>query len=218
MEWEESGVLGDHNPLFNLRRHSASQLARLRADLFERYSGLREAWLAELEGAEATQAFLNATQNYPLLKGVQTNLYKCFLPQAWRIGSARGVAGFLHPEGVYDDPKGGRFRAALYRRLRAHFQFENELQLFPIGGTRRYSINIYGAARRKSAFLNLSNLYVPSAVDFSFAHDGQGPVPGIKDDKNKWNTTGHAHRLIEVDHEALGTFASLYDEEGTPPL
>ena len=49
------------------------------------------------------QNFLNAQQNYPVLRGVQTNLYKCFLPQAWRLGAQKGVAGFLHPEGIYDD-------------------------------------------------------------------------------------------------------------------
>ena len=61
---------------------------------------------------------MNAIGNYPLLKGSQTNLFKCFLPQAWRLASAQGVQGFLHPEGVYDDPKGGALREMLYGRLR----------------------------------------------------------------------------------------------------
>ena len=128
--WEEGGVLGDYNPSFVLRRHSATEITTLRGDAFDRRSGLRDDWFAELEQAEATQAFLNARQNYPLLAGQQTNLYKCFLPQAWMIGSEDGAAGFLHPEGVYDDPKGGAFREALYPRLRAHFQFQNEKRLF----------------------------------------------------------------------------------------
>ena len=113
VRWEESGVLGDYNPLFILRGYSASDLAKLRDVAIDRYDGLRESWFDELEQAEATQAFLSAEQNYPLLAGQQTNLYKCFLPQAWRIGNERGVAGFLHPEGVYDAPTGGAFRAAL---------------------------------------------------------------------------------------------------------
>ena len=53
-----------------------------------------------------------------MLRGIQTNLYKCFLPQAWYIGSPEGVSGFLHPEGVYDDPKGGMFREAMYTQAR----------------------------------------------------------------------------------------------------
>ena len=44
--------------------------------------------------------------------------------------SSKGVAGFLHPEGIYEDPNGGLLRAAIYPRLRAHFQFQNEINLF----------------------------------------------------------------------------------------
>ena len=73
VEWEEAGVLGDHNPRFALRRFSAKDLTDLRADAFDRSPILRSAWLDELEEAEATQAFLNARQNYPLLTGQQTN-------------------------------------------------------------------------------------------------------------------------------------------------
>ena len=105
VEWEEGGVLGDYNPLFVLRGHSAPEISALRDDAFARHAGMRTAWLTELEEAEATQTYLNSQQNYPLLAGQQTNLYKCFVPQAWMIGSEVGVAGFLHPEGVYDDPK-----------------------------------------------------------------------------------------------------------------
>ena len=36
------------------------------------YPGLQDAWTAELEQADATQNFLNGTQNYPLLKGMQS--------------------------------------------------------------------------------------------------------------------------------------------------
>ena len=79
VEWEEGGVLGDRNPLFVLRKHSATEITALRGEMFERYEGLREAWLAELEEAEATQGFLNAGQNYPLLAGQKANLYKCSL-------------------------------------------------------------------------------------------------------------------------------------------
>ena len=43
-------------------------------------------------------------------------------------------------------------------------------------------------------------------------------VPGIKDDANDWNTAGHAHRVVEVDADALASFATLYDVSGTPPV
>ena len=216
VRWEEGGVLGDANPLFVLRNYSATELTALRGEMFEHYDGLWEAWLRELEEAEATQAFLNAPQNYPLLAG-QTNLYKCFLPQAWMIGRDGGVAGFLHPEGVYDDPKGGVFREALYSRLRAHFQFENKLGLFSeIHSNIRYSVNVYSNARRNIAFKHIANLFAPQTVDACLDHDGAGDVPAIKDSRGP-NTVGHADRVLRVDSAALANFAELYDPTGTLP-
>ena len=219
VEWEERGVLGDRNPLFVLRSYPAATLTDMRGDAFERHNGLRQSWLTELEEAEATQSFLNATQNYPALTGQQTNLYKCFLPQAWMIAHRCGAAAFLHPEGVYDDPKGGEFRAALYPRLRAHFRFENEKSLFSeVGHQASFSINVYGTPLPTSAFVNIANLYSPATVDACFEHDGRGLVLGIKDNDNNWNVIGHSHRVIHVDEKILALFASLYDKPGTPPL
>lgn len=214
--WNEAGVLGEANPLFAIRKFSASELTRLRAEAFETFPGLQGDWTAELEEAEGTQAVLNAVQNYPLLKGVQTNLYKCFLPVAWRLASGQGVAGLLHPEGPYDDPKGGDLREGAYVRLRNHFQFQNQLMLFPVAHRMKYSINIYGAPGAV-AFDNISNLFVPGTVDACYLHDGQDLPGGIKTDDNAWNTAGHRDRIVRVDEDALAVFARLYDEPGTPP-
>ena len=217
VEWKEAGVLGDFDPSLALRRHSAVELTRGRDEAFERHGGLREAWMADVEDSEATQAFLNATQNYPALAKQQTNLFKCFLPQAWMIGSEYGVAGFLHPEGLYDDPKGGALRREVHTRLRAHFQFQNSLMLFPIAHRAQFSINVYGRMLPSPSFTHIANLFAPATVDAAFAHDGGGPVPGIKDDKGQWNTNGHRSRVLQVDETALVTFASLYDSNETPP-
>ena len=177
---------------------------------------LPDIWLAELEQAEATQSFLRARQNYPLLVG-HPNLYKCFLPQSWMIGNGRGVAGFLHPEGVYDDPQGGTFRAALYARLRAHFQFQNEKRLFAeIHHETLFSINVHGRPRSTPKFAHIANLFASATVDACFDHDGRGAVPGIKNNDNDWNTAGHADRIVVVDPTALDSFTKLYDEPGTP--
>jgi hypothetical protein len=215
VEWEEKGVIGDTDPMVLLRKVSASELAKRRGEAFSVNPELRAAYLEEFEVQNGNQAFLNALANYPLLKGSQTNLFKCFLPQAWRVASGQGCQGFLHPEGVYDDPKGGALREVLYQRLRNHFQFENELILFPIGGTRRFGINVYGTSRQPS-FIHLANVFAPKAIDSCFAHDGAGMVPGIKTEDGKWNTSGHRQRLIPVGEQSLALFAQLYDEPGTP--
>ena len=179
---------------------------------------LPDVWLAELQRAEATQSFLSARQNYPLLVE-HPNLYKCFLPQAWMIGTGDGVAGFLHPEGVYDAPKGGAFRAALYARLRAHFQFHNEKKLFAeVDHHTLFSINVHGRPRSEPQFTHIANLFAPATVDACLDHDGRGALPGIKDDDNEWNTAGHADRVVAVDPAALDSFAKLYEEPGTPQV
>lgn len=220
VEWNEAGILGEKNPVFAIRKVSASELAKLRAEAFAQFSGLQDAWTDELQEAEGTQNFLNAVQNYPLLKGVQTNLYKCFMPLAWGLSGQAGVTGLVHPEGPYDDPKGGSLREVVYARLRKHFQFQNEFQLF-VGtndhGRLRFGLHIYGPFQEPVGFEHISNLYAPQTVDNCYLHDGGGPVGGIKTELGQWNTTGHADRIVRVDAAMLGTFAQLYDEPGTPP-
>lgn len=226
VEWQEAGVLGDYEPEFVLRKLSASKLVTLRDQIFNHIPALEDAWRSEYEGCEGMQNFLNAQQNYPVLRGVQTNLYKCFLPQAWRLGAKSGVAGFLHPEGIYDDPKGGQLRAAVYPRLRAHFQFINETKLFSeVHNQTLFSINVYGPFCFSPEFSHVSNLFIPQTIDASFEHKGEGIVPGIKEEsemdgkvKVKWNFQGHKERILNIDQKQLNLFSRLYDSAGTPAL
>jgi hypothetical protein len=214
--WEESGVIGDADPLFVLRKLSASKTAELReATLAAR--GLRGEYLAAYETAAGMQGFLNGGQNYGLLKRMQTNLYKCFLPVAWRVGAEGGVSGFLHPEGVYDDPKGGALRREVYGRLRWHFQFQNSLILFPIADRAKFSVNIY-KTEIATSFLSISNLLSVTTVDACVGGSESGPVPGIKGNDNRWDFAGHRDRVIQVGKKEMALFAKLYDAEGTPPL
>lgn len=219
VEWSSGDVLGDADPQFIIRKLSAPQLTKLREATFERIPALKTAWTDEYQEAEGTQNFLNAHQNYPLLAGQKANLYKCFLPRAWANGSAKGVSGFLHPEGIYDDPSGGVFRRALYPRLRAHFQFQNQHMLFPIADRSKYSINVYGPTIDGVAFISMANLFMPRTIDASLAHNGEGQVGGIKDEvTGRWDESGHRDRVLSIGEPELALFAKLYDAEGTAPL
>lgn len=216
--WNEGGLLSDYDPLLALRKMSASDIAAQRQEQLTGPDRVRE-YLDEFAEMIGGMSYLNAMQNYPLLKGMQTNLYKCFITRAWEIGSRGGIAGFLHPEGTYDDPKGGEFRRHAYLRLRVHFQFHNELQLFAeVDHHTKYSVNVYATSPRAAiAFDHIVNLFHPSTVDRCYAHDGAGVVPGIRDDDDCWEVRGHRNRVIKVETETLQLFASLYDEPGTPP-
>jgi hypothetical protein len=215
VEWNESGVLGERNPKFAIRSISANELANSRDEAFAMFAGLQATWTDELQEAEGTQNFLNAVQNYPLLKGIQTNLYKCFLPLSWSLNGPLGVTGLLHPEGPYDDPKGGSLRKVIYQRLRAVFSFQNEFKLFPIAHRETFGINIYGPSQSNPTFDLLANLFTPSTVDDCFQNNGDGLVDGIKNAAGRWNTVGHPDRIVHVDERALAIFAQLFDEAGT---
>jgi hypothetical protein len=215
--WNEGGLLSERNPAFAIRKLTAFAIADARAAQLAAPGRLAD-YLAEYEEFEGTQNFLNALQNYPLLKGQQTNLYKCFITRAWELGSAVGVTGFLHPEGVYDDPSGGPLRRALYPRLRSHFQFQNELKLFAeVDHHTQFSVNIYHAPQPAPDIAHLANLFAVSTVDACHEHGGTGPIVGIKDDAGDWGTAGHRDRIVRVDETALRLFARLYDEAGTSP-
>ena len=217
VEWNEAGILGEANPLVALRKLNATDLAQQRNDAFSRFPHLKAEWTTELEEAGATQSYLNAQQNYPLLKGMKANLYKCFMPLGWMLSGKKGVVGYLHPEGPYDDPTGGLLREEMYLRLRKHFQFTNVKLLFPeIVIWIKYSINLYGPLRSTVSFDTIANIFDPATVDRCYSHDGSGIVGGIKDENSQWDTSGHLDRIVPVNDSTLATFARLYDEPGTP--
>ncbi|WP_250525241.1 class I SAM-dependent DNA methyltransferase [Caballeronia sp. GAWG2-1] len=216
VEWNEQGLLSDFDPRFAIRKLSAKQATDQRDAVFVAQPEAKTDYLAECVATEGMGQFLNARQNYGLLEGQKANLYKCFLPLAWRIGC--GVQALLHPEGPYEDPKGGKLREAIYSRLRAHYQFQNELKLFAeIGNRVKYSINIYGN-EQAAAFRTMANVMHPQTTFSSLAHPGGGATPGIKSEAGNWDFTGHRNRIIEVDASLLSTFALLYDEPGTPSM
>lgn len=226
VNWNSKDVLGDFEPLLVLRSFSANKAGQLRDEIFESNSAVQKAWLHEYEQSFGSQSFMGDVSNYSLLQGQKANLYKCFLPQAWGNTNKEGVIGFLHPEGVYDDPKADELRKEIYSRLRAHFQFHNELSLFSeVHHATTYSINIYGSSNNTPRFKHLANLFIPSTIDACFNHNGDGVIPGLKEEvtgnngviKSIWNTQGHKLRIIHITLEELILFAKLYDD-GRGPL
>ena len=210
IEWNEQAVLSDRQPLFAVKNYSATEITKVRA------RELKDAatyvlYLNEYETMSGEQAFLNAVQNYADLKGQQTNLFKCFLPQAWQFGSKEGVSAFVHPDGVYDDPKGGLLRSKLYPRLKKHFQFQNELMLFPEVAHRAvFSLNIYSNVPSKG-FDSISNLFSADTIDESYEKKSDRKLMGFKDDNDNWNVVGHPDRVIHVGQKELKLFAKLFD-------
>ncbi|NOJ81434.1 hypothetical protein [Myxococcus xanthus] len=217
LEWREAGILSEFDATLGVRDHSAAELAKMRKALLNNEQRTRD-YLNELTQTLGLKSLLGANQCYPLLQGVQANLYKNFLSLGWTLGSNSGVAGFIHQEGAFDDPKGRALRAAIYERLRFRFEFMNKLMLFKeIEDQKHYGLLISTCRPRISiSFKMMGNCLHPKVIDDSLIHLGVGAVPGIKDESDNWDVRGHSHRIINIDEQTLGLFAKLYDEPGTP--
>jgi type I restriction-modification system DNA methylase subunit len=212
MEWNEKAVLSEKYALFAIKDFTATQTTQTRAELLTD-DRTRLLYFSEYESMSGTQNFLNAIQNYSVLKGQQTNLYKCFLPQAWQFTEKSGISAFVHPDGVYDDPRGGALREELYPRLRKHYQFTNELKLFAeVDHHMGFSLNIY-CNLPIILFDTIANLFDVNTIEQCYDDLIEGLVPGIKDENNSWNVKGHPGRIVQVGKKELALFAKLF--EGT---
>ena len=218
VQWEEAGILSEYDPHIAIKSISASDTMALRKGVLENNASALQAYLQEFTDTVGTKSFLNAENNYPALHGVQTNLYKFFLPLAFRIANTKGVSSFIHPEGVYDDPAGGKLREAIYPRLRLRAQFINELKLFDIDHHVIYGLNVYGAKQDEAGFRSVAKLYHPNALDECLkSGETNAPLPLERNEQGTWNVAGHPDRVVMVNDETLALFSSLYDDPGTPP-
>lgn len=128
LEFNEANIISDKYPEVAIRKVSAPDV-RQRINDFLGNPAMRDLYTSEQYENVGSTAFLNAYCNYPLLVGQQTNLYKCVLENTMDLASEeKGFIGLLTPESIYDDPKGQPLRRELYKRLRYHFQYQNELR------------------------------------------------------------------------------------------
>lgn len=210
--WQEDRVLGDFNPIISIKEMSAARSALFRDDVLIDLEA-RNSYLKEYVNSVAVQQFLGSKQYFSELEGSSTNLYKCFLPLSWNINNKSGISAFVHPEGVFDDPRGIALRSAAYKKLRKHFHFINEKLLFAeIGHPNVYSLNIY-SNKHTDNFESIFNLFDPITIDRSYESCNTDKVPGLKDEKNNWNIEGHPSRILKIAKQELKLFAKLIDDK-----
>jgi len=208
--WNEQNVLSDSQPMFAVKELSAAQTDLRRNEALKNNS-TKTLYFSEYAAMCGQQNFLNAVHNYSVLAGMKANLYKCFLPQAWQFCNPKGVSAFVHPDGVYDDPNGGALREVLYPKLRQHFQFINELRLFSgVHHNTMFSLNVY-CNKSKQTFDTIANLYDISTVEQCYDNSITGVIPGIKDDNNNWNISGHPKRIVRIGKKELLVFSKIFD-------
>jgi hypothetical protein len=214
--FEEKGIIAEKFPEVEIKSVTAPQVRLLQAEFFKDEK-LKELYYDEMVGTECIAVFMNAGQNYPLLVGQQTNLYKCVLENGFSLLSKNGFMGLLHPEGVYDDPNGGILRAEIYQRLKYHFQFVNVLKLFAeILHWNVFGIQIYSGNKSEVSFISISNLFHPSTIDGSFIHDGNGIAGGLKikgenGEGFNWNIHPHKDRIVSYSSQELKTLSKTFE-------
>jgi hypothetical protein len=220
--FEEGELLSEVFPEIILRKEKAPEIA-LRRPNYLKYNKNKSEYFSELLTSESTGVFLNSKQNYPLLEGQQTDLYRCVISNSFSLVSKDGYIGLIHPESVYDDPNGSKLRKESYRRLKFHFQFKNELKLFDIHHENIYSLNIYSGSQSEPSFYSIHNLFHPSTISASFLTNSQGKAGGIKkikeNGKSAWNTDPHFNRIILFEEKKLRMLAKTFEDsdewEGT---
>jgi hypothetical protein len=216
LEFEEKVIIAEKFPEVQIKKVSAP-LVRAMQDQFFDDENLKEIYHSEIIGTECTSVFMNSGQNYPLLVGQQTNLYKCILENGFSLLSKKGFMGLLHPEGVYDDPNGRILRKELYQRLKYHFQFVNVLKLFSeILHWNVFGVQVYSGQKNEISFYSINNLFHPATIDGCFIHDGTGICGGIKakgdsNDGFVWNIKPHKDRLVLFSSEKLRILAKTFE-------
>lgn len=212
-EFDIKGIVSEKYPEHAIRKTSVPEIRQNLTKLFEVDSELKDVYVIEESENACSGQFMNAVCNYPLLQGVRTNLYKCVLTNSIDSLNDNGFIGILTPETIYDEPEGTSLRKVLYKRLRYHFQYQNELLLFPeVDHHKPYGNQILGNAQSSPDFLSINNLFLPNTVDACFNHDGHGVVTGKKDESGNWNTSAHRDRIIHYTNEELIVLSSAFEE------
>jgi hypothetical protein len=217
LQFEEKGLMSEVFPELEIRDVKAPQVRKMQTTFFEK-DDQKKVYIEEFIGMAAATTFMNAYQNYPLLKGQQTNLYKCVLENGFNWLNEIGFLGLLHPESVYDDPNGQLLRKEMYIRLKYHFQFQNAFNLFAeVAHREKYGCHIYSGKKGQVGFYSINNLFHPSTIDGCFIHDGHGVCGGIKikDEKSGdfvWNISPHFSRIVLFKEEELKILAQTFED------
>ena len=210
LTWEEKDVLTEKNPMFAVKKLTAIQTLQERENALID-NATKTAYFDEYAGIAGQQNFMGSIGNYPYLIG-SVNLYKCFLPQAFLFINEKGKVAFVHPDGVFDDPKCGVLRAKIFSRIRKHFMFVNEEKLFSeVHHNTIFSLNVYGGPLKLPAFEAIYNLYQVSTIQQCYQKGIARVLHGVKTSNGNWNVIGHPHRIINIGKKELYVFAKLLD-------
>ncbi|GAA0804542.1 class I SAM-dependent DNA methyltransferase [Spirilliplanes yamanashiensis] len=211
-----SNLLAEGDPWWRLEAKPSEKKVALKRSETLAIAGMREFVIAAASEASVTNDLLGSRPMYPHLQGLQPDLYRCFMEAAWRNATVSGISSLIHLDTHFAEERAGLLREAAYRRLRRHWEFINELQLFEIQHQRHFGVNVYGSSRSAPRFLNAVSLYHPDTVIRSQRHDGSGTEPGLKDTDGRWDLRPHKGRINIVDQTLLASWHALMEPPNVP--
>lgn len=212
VEWETAKVIADVDPQYAIHKMDAATMSKALSELFRSSQTIKTHFIDAYESYAGQLAFLNAIINYPLLQNQRTNLFRCFLPNAWDYAKRNnGVSAFIHPDEVYGDTNAGILREQMVRRLRYHFQFNNAKKLFEgIDSKEIFSLNIYvNGSDNRIKFDSIWKLYLPKTIDECYADTAHTTVQPMKTEHGEWNVQGYYDRIVSIDDAVMRTYAAL---------
>lgn len=212
---DADGLLAEGDPWWQLSRKASEAERRAKRTATLLLPGIRELVIDATTDVVVIGEFIGSSGNYPLLAGLQPDLYRCFMQQTWTHASTRGIVAMVHPETHFTDEKAMLLRSETYARLRRHWQFINELVLYDVHDLVRYGIHVYGSPG-PVGFLQATSLYHPDTVERSLHHDGSGPEPGFKDPDGNWDQRPHSGRIITVTDDTLRLWHEILEDESVP--
>lgn len=204
-------LLADGDPWWAVTSKASEADKRVRRDIDLAMPGNAVRIIEGSSEASVLGELLGDPTMYPVLTG-QPDLYRAFMSQVWTHSASSGISALIHMESHFTDEKAGMLRSESYRRLRRHWQFINELILFDIAHLQRFAVQVYGS-RQPVKFLHAAALYHPDTVSRSFAHDGSGAEPGLKDDTGSWDQRPHKSRIQTVDENTLRLWQGILGSE-----
>jgi hypothetical protein len=212
-DWQEDVILAEIDPWFMLSEKPSVADWRIRKNSILQPRKVSRFYLNELASITGTATLLSSEGSYPLLNKTRPDLYRAFMAQVWAHINPQGTAGLIHPDSHFTGSKERSLRAAAFRHLRTHAHFHNRTGIFPdIHANNEFSVNVYGTSSEVS-FTHASWLFSPDTLTESFAHSGDGPLPGIKND-GKWDLRPHRSRLVHVNTDRLVEWSRLSGDLG----
>lgn len=210
IEWQDSLYVSDKNVLPAVIELNAAETRQFVIELSN--TEVNYALAVEYIRLEGYSNLLDVSF-YALIKGLQKNTYKAFDVLGLYLMTEGGSFGVIQEDGIFEDKQAGGFREIIYKKLRFHFQFQNELHLFSeVAHTKRYSVNVFSNFD-SGKFDHIGNLFLPSTIDECYSIETSESLGGIKNERNKWNTRGDRTRIIEVDNDVLDVFKSFLNQK-----